>query len=351
MSSDSRNEHKGDLTGTHVSRRGALGRVLSRGSAVLALGSLGSIARVSAQSGGDCGNFPCEPGGTLDFPQRRLPRPAWGHDRRMFSLGAARLAIDASRTLMQHLVLPLFGHLPFHTAGRAHLHMVLREEDTGTSLSSNAERYFQGETDALVAQLHFEAVEAAYRTVDTLAVLHGSAVNTSSGALLFVSQAGSGKSTLAAALAARAFDYLADDVCPITRAGELVPVPASHVMKQGSWPLLAAGYPELTNLPERQRMGQTVKYVRPLQSHSSASNAEGMTPRPVRAVVFSEYCPDMRESLVALTPAKTSAALLASGSLRGEGSALGLAHWLESVPTYYLSYSQVTAAETLLQSA
>jgi len=327
-----------------LSRRSALGRLAAGGSAALALGGMASIASVSAQSEPFCGNFPCEPGGALSYPLRALPKRKPDNERRLFRLGAATIAVDAPVVTMTTLVTPLFGHLPPASGRRAHLHLALTETDVGLGVWSNAERYFQGAIDATLAHLHFEAVEASYRTMPTLAVIHGAAVMAPVGAVLLVGQAGAGKSTLAAALAARGFRYLADDVCPIDARGRLVPVPSSQCVKAGSWAVLDHDYPVLAQLAVRERLGHKVKYLPPVVS----TPTDWSRPYSIAAVVFSRYGETSKSSMAPLSNAQKVAALATSGSLRGNVDAAALDQWIDAVPAYRLTYATSDEAAAML---
>jgi hypothetical protein len=64
------------------------------------------------------------------------------------------------------------------------------------------------------------------------------------------------------ALAARGYDYLADDIVRVDSTGLFKGVSFAPAVKQGAWPLLARYYPQLTDWPIEMRTdGQAVRYA------------------------------------------------------------------------------------------
>jgi hypothetical protein len=100
-------------------------------------------------------------------------------------------------------------------------------------------------------------------------VLHGSAVDTPGGAILFVGDSGRGKSTMAMTLQARGFPVLCDDLCPI-RGRELFP--------HGNWVRLLGDSLRYFGLDDR---------VDPVDRKRRVGfDAEFPVSRPVRAVFW-----------------------------------------------------------------
>lgn len=89
-----------------------------------------------------------------------------------------------------------------------------------------------GVSDDTVRLFLFGSALAALLYQRSLLPLHGSAIQTEQGALLFVGESGSGKSTLAAALHQRGYRVLTDDVSVIHFAQD-----------KSQLPLVATGYP------------------------------------------------------------------------------------------------------------
>lgn len=108
-------------------------------------------------------------------------------------------------------------------------------------------------------------------------VLHGSAIETSAGAVVFVGPSGAGKSTLAAAFARRGYPVLCDDVCAIKLDEQGVPMvyPAFPQLK-----LWADMLEQLEHEPGglRRVRAQLEKFALPLAARFRS------TPLPLAAV-------------------------------------------------------------------
>ncbi|NMQ20920.1 hypothetical protein E4P82_18030 [Candidatus Competibacter phosphatis] len=79
--------------------------------------------------------------------------------------------------------------------------------------------------DGAVIGLFSAILQYACAERDSLAVLHAGAVSDGHTALVLAEAGGSGKSTLTAALLARGYRYLSDDVVPLERGGCVIPAP------------------------------------------------------------------------------------------------------------------------------
>jgi hypothetical protein len=262
-------------------------------------------------------------------------------------LGGATVAIRSTPRVASQVIDPLIGHL--ETVSQTHVHQLLDiEEDAG-----GFRLWWQGGSaealsiDNLVERLLFELLEAAYRVPRTLAVLHAAAVEKDGHALLFAGAQGSGKSTLTASLCAGGMPYLGDDLCPLDETGRLLPVPAPRVIKEGSWPVLAHEYPELSTLPVFQRLGRSVRYLQP----AGQDQASWKKTWPVSALVFPHYDVCATQRIEILKPLEKLNFLTLSNSLRGDADLPELLRWLEAVPAYRLHYATTDQAANFLEQA
>ncbi len=98
-------------------------------------------------------------------------------------------------------------------------------------------------------QVFGRILELSYPDAEWLAMMHAAAVGDEGGAVVMAGDSGSGKSTLTAALVHAGLSYFSDDVVPLDSARRIRPMPLGISVKEGSWPVLAALYPELEALP------------------------------------------------------------------------------------------------------
>lgn len=98
--------------------------------------------------------------------------------------------------------------------------------------------------------------------VPLLAVLHASAVVWRGKKIVFMGVSGSGKSTIAASLVGSGdARYLGDDIVPITRSEDIVPVPLAPSIKEGSWPIAQRLFPQLGEAGIFYKGTQPLKYL------------------------------------------------------------------------------------------
>ena len=108
----------------------------------------------------------------------------------------------------------------------------------------------------------FELLLRLLSHIPLLAILHGSAVVWRGKRIVFVGGSGSGKSTLAASLAGSGeATYLGDDVVAITRSRDIVPVALAPSIKQGTWPIALAHFPQLAEASVFNKGTRPLKYL------------------------------------------------------------------------------------------
>ncbi|EGV15832.1 hypothetical protein [Thiocapsa marina] len=91
-------------------------------------------------------------------------------------------------------------------------------------------------------------IEIGCRAEERLLVVHGAGLSFDDRqALLLIAPGGSGKTTLAAALNAAGYGLLSDDVVPVEEDGALIALGTPLCVKAGSWSVLAACRPDLSN--------------------------------------------------------------------------------------------------------
>jgi hypothetical protein len=176
-----------------------------------------------------------------------------------------------------------------------------------------------------------------------LGILHASAVAERGGCVLFPGESGAGKSTIAAALVATGARFVTDDYAPLEAgAWRIWPVPYAPSVKRGSWGLLGRYHPALQRAPSHKHRGLQLRYLE-LDGCCRMPLDEGL---PVRALVFLRREdagePELRpiDANQALTRLCHAASML---DRRPEMLAETL-HWIQSIPTYELSYRELEPA-------
>jgi hypothetical protein len=202
----------------------------------------------------------------------------------------------------------------------------------------------QGLENALTSVLH-TLIDLACQAEERLLVIHGAGLKLTDGrGLLLIAPGGSGKTTLATALNAQGYALLSDDVVPVTLQGELLGLGAPICLKAGSWPLLAALRPDITDTPALERFDQTVRYLPPL-----GEGSEG--PIPLGLLLFPCYQPSSGPHCQALSPeAALQYIIEAEAVIRHltQSKLDALATWVSSVPAYAISYPDLDSALALV---
>ena len=172
-----------------------------------------------------------------------------------------------------------------------------------------------------------------------IAMLHAAGVAGPDGAALLCGTSGAGKSTLTAMLLAAGLDLVTDDYAPLEAGSHrLWPVPFGMSAKEGSWPLLAAHFPDLATLPVIRSRGRRQRYLRPPRLAT--------TPQRVRCLIFPLYRPGAELDLLALRPGEALELCARSGGWY-ESSRERLeefTRWLVQTPAYAMSYGDGAAA-------
>ena len=190
-------------------------------------------------------------------------------------------------------------------------------------------------------------IEEAHGGAAALPILHGAAIATPEGAWLLCGASGSGKSTLVAALVAAGYPLIADDILPLAQEPRGVwPVPLALSVKEGSWPVLAARFPELAHARTFTAGERQVRYLWPRPGTAVPSDR----PIPVAGILFPHYEPGTAVAVELLRPLQTLALLAQSGSrLNVEPAKVEpLVAWLGNLPAFDVALDALDEAVSRL---
>jgi hypothetical protein len=272
------------------------------------------------------------------------PRP-WPHHARRLRVADRTVALEPAASFL--LTRRLGTCLPAARARGPVDHRVrLHGTPTAWRLTLDGTLQDEGRSpEAALVAVFTTLTELGCRPAERLLVVHGAGLVEPDGrGLLLVAPGGSGKSTLAAALDATGFGLLSDDVVPVTLEGELLGLGLPLCLKAGSWPVLAAPRPELAQAPTVQRYGQPVRYL------PARTPAAGRRVRPAR-LVLSRWRPEAPLQAVPLTPEQALHGLLAAEAVirdLTQTKLSSLAHWIEGLPAWRLTYPDLDAARAWL---
>ena len=231
------------------------------------------------------------------------------------------------------------------------LSSISTQKKNGYSLSVDHRLICQNtsENDIVVKAVH-EIIARAYRSPESLVILHAGAVMRSGRAMLLAGKGGSGKTTLAAGLLHNGFYHVSDDVSPVLNANqEVMPLPVALGVKQGSWPALKKDYPEIEALPEYHRFGKRVRYLPP----GSAVVERPYRTYPVSHIIFPCYSDGVKTTFTTMTSAQVLAQIIEAGSILGqkfESPKLeSFLSWIRSVKGVSIHYSALDEAIPIIR--
>jgi hypothetical protein len=180
------------------------------------------------------------------------------------------------------------------------------------------------------------------------AILHGAGVGVAGSAVLLVGKTGAGKSTLALGLAARGFEYLSDDLVPLSASGrEVHAFPLAASVKEGSWRIVAEEFLSLGASLVLAFGERLVRYVDPNAGGALASGS-----RTPALIVVPRFEAAAGAPLVRpLTPEAAFGALLDSGTeaVGNPPSLRPLAELVNTTPAFEMTYSSLDDAADALR--
>ncbi|HRZ07790.1 MAG TPA: hypothetical protein P5102_16920 [Candidatus Competibacteraceae bacterium] len=257
-------------------------------------------------------------------------------------------ALRCTTAELARAIEPLFAHLRVEAVAGPWFE-IAGHDDGFTGWRDQQGLFATASLDGAVIGLFSAILQYACAERDSIAILHAGAVSNSHTALVLAEAGGRGKSTLTAALLARGYRYLSDDVVPLERgSGYAIPVPICLNLKPGSVPVLADLYPELPHLPAWRSGNRSLRFLSPPEFARRRPDR----PYPVAALVFPRYQPNAEPTLQPLDPVAVLTRLMETDTLFDRPlnpAKIGeLCAWIEATPAYTLAYGDLAAAlETL----
>ena len=275
------------------------------------------------------------------LPPLSDPLSPWPADILTLGIGDIRLGLWIEAEPLRQALWPLIAPLHANTDLTAGPLLSLQGSAENWALQWNHEVLETGRGhDAAVLSILRELTERACRAAERLLVVHGAGLVGPDGAgVLLIAPGGSGKTTLAAALNALGLPLLHDDVVPVDLGGRLLGLGLPITLKAGSWPVLQALRPDLSDTPIRQRLGQPVRLLPP-------RGQPVMRPISLGVLVFPRYQPGAHAHVERLTPEAALQGLIEAEAvirLLTQDKLERLARWVESAPAWSLSYPDLAS--------
>jgi hypothetical protein len=252
------------------------------------------------------------------------------------------VALRASDSIWQWL-LPLFGSRQV-SAGKADLEIEIKTDALGhgTMLVHGLNELDNVEPHVLLGGFYQTIVEHLHPSQNWAAFIHAGAVAKNGKAVILAAPSGSGKSTLTALLVAHGYDYLSDDLVPLTFGSHHVtPFPLPISVKAGA---VGALQPHFTSLNSHVA---TTQY---LPSHN-----DFLSPAlPAVALVFPCYQAGSITKFETLSPTEAMTRLFEDrihfGYPVSPENIADFADWIAKVPCRSLIYCDFQEAEACLNS-
>lgn len=166
----------------------------------------------------------------------------------------------------------------------------------------------------------------------------------------------SGKSTLSAALFAKGYQYLSDEMAVLDEHFNARPVPLGLGLKSGSWKILENYLPQLATATELERWdGVAIKYL-PMayQAEQNISASElSATVKKVSHLIFPHYQANAQAQLTPLSIPQAIYKLYQAGYTQGKALTLHaleqILNGLSNIPAYSFEFDELEEASHSLE--
>jgi len=187
---------------------------------------------------------------------------------------------------------------------------------------------------------------ASYHFTDYIISMHAAALEYNNNVYIFPAVSGSGKTTLSAGLMNSDFSIYSDELAVIKSNGDILNLPFSLSIKEGSWKVLEESYPILSTTHYHIRFDeQKVKFLKPNVNVSPSK-------KPTH-IIFPKYKKDAKTKLLSLSPCDAMNRIKEAGyelnKPLSEVTFEKILEYLLSLPTYSLEYSSLKEATKILK--
>ena len=180
-------------------------------------------------------------------------------------------------------------------------------------------------------------LESVYPETRWLALMHGAAMARDGNGIALSAPSGSGKSTLAAGLLRAKFDFLADDLVPMSAPdGMIVPWPLPLSIKPGSASIVGRFFPQLATAPPYRTKGMQARLLAP------PASAWELHPVPLKWLVFPRFVEGGKQDCRRISAFEAIERLLLDRIWLGcplhEANVAAFVDILNATPAFALSY-------------
>ncbi len=270
---------------------------------------------------------------------------------RAYRLGARGFRIRYSAGGEEALVHSRLEHISVEALPTFPL-IEVRHDDAGFVISASGTADAAEDGAEAVGLVFRRIVEIIHPESRWIAHLHAAAVRLGEATLLLPGSKGAGKSTLTAALVHAGAAYLSDDVVFLDERCRAVPLPVRLAVKEGSWDVVAALFPELRRAEISTLRTAPIRYIDP-EPQGAPGEAGKTAPHPVNAIVFPRYRPEGPAELRPLPPEEALIRLVEDRTwFSCEAADVATwTDWLMRVPAFSLEYASLDEAVPLAREA
>jgi len=203
-----------------------------------------------------------------------------------------------------------------------------------------------------IGRLTQEVLRIAYKQCHFLIAVHGAVLSSGKQCILLSGQSGSGKSTLTAALLKDGFGYFTDDVALVDRSTRnIIPIPVSLRLKEGSWEAVSAIYSDFAGRPWHWLpLGEKVRYLPPPHGRFASRLSDGF---PVRWIIFPEYSPDKPSASASISRVEALDRLQLAGYDTGgyldRTKIVELLAWMKTIDCYEMEVGRLDEAVKIVR--